>query len=280
MVNIDKFHYLRKTLSSGPYAGKEAWFVNKTAFTNSAVHPAFLNTSGNEIDKFYVGAYEAFDDGGTKAGSQNNKPPLVSIDFPTMVSRCSARNTGGVTGFRLIDIYQIAAIQYLALVEMGAPDSQTILGRGNVDSPIGSAMNTGYTNAIWRALHELWGNVWCMVQGIENRDGVLWIWNKNGSQSWVNTGVTLPNSGWVVNMADTAGSGFDLKALFIPSTTTPSMGQGPWSDYFFIVKDGTTKVCYHGGSWTSGSNYGLFGLYLYYPSSYSGTRIGGRLAKV
>jgi len=103
-------------------------------------------------------------------------------------------------------------------------------------------MNTGYTNAIWRALHELWGNVWCMVQGIENRNGVLWIWNKNGSQSWVNTGVTLPDSGWIVDMADTAGSGFDLKALFIPSTTTPYMEQGSWSDYFSIAKDGTTKV--------------------------------------
>jgi len=82
-----------------------------------------------------------------------------------MVSRCSARNTGGVTGFRLIDIYQIAAIQYLALVEMGAPDSQTILGRGNCDCPSGgSAMNTGYTNAIWRALHEFIGvmyGAWC-----------------------------------------------------------------------------------------------------------------------
>ena len=280
MVNIDKFHYLRKTLSSGPYTGKEAWFVNKTAFTGSAVHPAFLNTSGQEINTFYVGAYEAFADGTTKAGSQNNKPPLVSIDFPTMVARCEARNTGGITGFSLINIYQLAAIQYLALVEMGAPDSQAILGRGNCDSNPGSAFNTGYTNAIWRAIHELWGNVWCMVQGIENRGGVLWIWNKNGSQSWVNTGVTLPGSGWVVDMADTAGSGFDLKALFIPSTTTSSMGQGSWGDYFYITKDGTTKVCYHGGCWDYGSYCGLFGLNLLRFSSYSSTFAGGRLAKV
>jgi len=280
MVNINKFHYARMSLTAGPYAGKQAWFINKTPFNGSEVHPAFLNNVGAEIDTFWVGAYEAFADGSTKAGSQNNKPPLVSIDFPTMVSRCSARNASGITGFRLIDIYQLAAIQYLALIEMGAPDSQTILGRGNCDSPIGSAFNTGYTNAIWRAIHELWGNVWCMVQGIENRNGVLWIWNKNGSQSWVNTGVTLPNSGWVVNMADTAGSGFDLKALFIPSTTTSSMGQGSWSDSFSIVKDGTTKVCYHGGSWYSGSRYGLFGLHLSNPSSISHTDIGGRLAKV
>jgi hypothetical protein len=280
MANINKFHYARMTLAAGPYAGKEAWFINQTAFDGSEVHPAFLNNVGAQIDTFYIGAYEAYDAGSSKAGSQNNKPPLVSIDFPTMVSRCSARNTDGVTGFRLIDIYQIAAIQYLALIEMGAPDSQTILGRGNCDSALGSAMNTGYTNAIWRAIHELWGNVWCMVQGIENRNGVLWIWNKNGSQSWVNTGVNLPDSGWVVNMANTSGTGFDLKALFIPSTTTPYMNQGSWSDYFYMLKDGTTKVCCHGGSWCNGSDCGLFGLRLNAPSSYSNTLIGGRLAKV
>ena len=281
MVNIDKFHYARLTLASGPYAGKKAWFINKTAFNGSEVHPAFLNNVGAEIDNFWVGAYEAVADGASKAASWNNKPPLVSIDFPTMVSRCSARNTGGVTGFRLIDIYQIAAIQYLALVEMGAPDSQTILGRGNCDCPSGgSAMNTGYTNAIWRAIHELWGNVWCMVQGIENRNGVLWVWNKNGTQSWVNTGLTLPDAGWITDMASVAGSGFDLNALFIPSATTPYMGEGSWSDYFNIAKDGTTKVCYHGGSWNDGSSYGLFRLNLYYPSSHSSAYIGGRLAKV
>ncbi len=282
MVNIDKFHYARLTLASGPYAGKQAWFINKTAFSGSEVHPAFLNNVGAEIDNFWVGAYEAVADGTSKAASWNNKPPLVSIDFPTMVSRCSARNTGGVTGFRLIDIYQIAAIQYLALVEMGAPDSQTILGRGNCDCPgnYGSAMNTGYTNAIWRAIHELWGNVWCMVQGIENRNGVLWVWNKNGTQSWVNTGLTLPDAGWITDMASVAGSGFDLNALFIPSATTPYMGEGSWSDYFNIVKDGTTKVCYHGGSWLHGSGCGLFGLDLYNSSSHSFTALGGRLAKV
>lgn len=81
-------------------------------------------------------------------------------------------------------------------------------------------------------------------------------------------------------MADTAGSGFDLKALFIPSTTIPYMEQGSWSDYFSIVKDGTTKVGYHGGSWNDGSYCGLFGLLLYGPSSDSHAHIGGRLAKV
>jgi hypothetical protein len=281
MVEIKKFHYANVVLSEGPYAGKRARFINKTAFSGSQAHPAFLNSSGVEIDQFYVGAYEGYDDGGSKVGSTNNKAPLVAINFTTMLDRCAARNAGGVTGFQLIDIYQLAAIQYLALVEMGNPDAQVSLGRGNCDAPSGgSAMQTGTTTAIWRALHELWGNVWMMVQGIENRDGVLWVWNKDGTRAFVNTGFTLPDGGWVVDMSVAAGTGFDLGALFIPTETAASQASGSWSDYFWITKDGTTKVCYHGGGWSYGPRGGLFYLDFSCAATDVNTSIGGRLAKV
>ena len=281
MVEIKKFHYANVVLSEGPYAGKRARFINKTAFSGSQAHPAFYNASGVGINQFYVGAYEGYDDGGSKVGSTNNKAPLVSINFATMLSRCAARNAGGVTGFQLIDIYQLAAIQYLALVEMGNPDAQVSLGRGNCDAPSGgSAMQTGTTTAIWRALHELWGNVWMMVQGIENRDGVLWVWNKDGTRAFVNTGFTLPDGGWVVDMSVAAGATFDLGALFIPGETAAASDSGSWSDYFWITKDGTTKVCYHGGSWYNGPGNGLFHLNLNYAATYVHTSVGGRLAKV
>ena len=280
MVQINKFHYANLLLAEGPYVGKRARFINKASFTGSQVHPAFYNTSGVGINQFYVGGFEGYDDGGSKVGSTNNKAPLVSIDFTTMLDRCAARNVGGVTGFSLINIYQLAAVQMLALIEMGAPDAQTILGRGNCDSPIGTAMQTGYTNAIWRAIHELWGNVWIGVQGIENRDGVLWVWNKNGNQSFVNTGVALPVSGWIIDMSVDLGTGFDLGALFIPGTTSANSASGSWSDYFWVVKDGTTKICYHGGSRDSGSLAGLFSLSLSLPASLANSTLGCRLAKV
>jgi hypothetical protein len=198
-----------------------------------------------------------------------------------MLDRCAARNAGGVTGFQLIDIYQLAAIQYLALVEMGNPDAQVSLGRGNCDALSGgSAMQTGTTTAIWRALHELWGNVWMMVQGIENRDGVLWVWNKNGTRAFVNTGFTLPGGGWVVDMSVAAGATFDLGALFIPGETAAASDSGSWSEYFWITKDGTTKVCYHGGAWNYGPTNGLFTLFLTAAATGVSASVGGRLAKV
>ncbi len=279
MAKIKKFHYSNVLLTAGPYEGKRARFINQIAFTGSAVHPAFLNTAGAELDQFYVGSFEAFEDT-TKAGSQNNKTPLISISLTTMISMCAARNTGGVTGFSLINIYQLAAIQMLALIEMGAPDAQTILGRGNCDAPGGSAMLTGCTNAIWRAIHELWGNVYMGTQGVENRDGTLWIWNKNGNQTYVNTGVVLPSDGSVVDMSVSSGTGYDLGAVFLPASTSGVITDGSWSDNIWMVKDGTTKVCYHGGRWSNGETYGLFALSFISLSSYTGTHIGLRIAKV
>ena len=281
LVEIKKFHYANVLLTEGPYVGKRARFINKTAFSGSQVHPAFLNSSGVEIDQFYVAAYEGYDDGGSKIGSTNNKAPLVAIDFATMLSRCAARNTEGITGFQLIDIYQLAVIQYLALVEMGNPDAQVSLGRGNCDAPSGgSVMQTGTTTAIWRALHELWGNVWMMVQGIENRDGVLWVWCKDGTRAYVNTGFTLPSSGWVVDMSVAAGATFDLGALFIPGKTAAAADSGSWSDFSWVTKDGTTKICYHGSDRSVGQYDGLFALNLSNVATLVGSSIGGRLAKV
>ncbi|WP_286978942.1 phage tail protein [Aminobacterium sp. UBA5514] len=284
MVEISQFYFLVKTLPSGPYAGKQARFINKTAFSGAKLHPAFLN-GGVEISSFYIGAYEAFGDGETKTGSSVKKPPLVSIDFPTMVSRCNARNVSGVTGFSLINIYQIAAIQMLAHVEMGTTDSQSVFGRGNCDSPVpyasgGWALSTGYTNAIWRGIHELWGNTWCMVQGLENRNGAIWVWDSGGGKSFVNTGEVFPDSGHPTEMHVASGANFDLSALYLPKTTISSQDNGTYSDYFWIIKDGTTKVCYHGGYWNYGSRNGLFYLNLNNAASSSTYSIGGRIAKV
>ena len=81
-------------------------------------------------------------------------------------------------------------------------------------------------------------------------------------------------------MSVAAGATFDLGALFIPGETAAASDSGSWSDYFWITKDGTTKVCYHGGRWSYGPNNGLFTLNLDNAATHVHTNIGGRLAKV
>lgn len=105
-----------------------------------------------------MGKYQGATDG-TKLGSVAGNTPLVSIDFPTMQTRANNRNTGGVTGFGLWNIYQLSAIQTLALIEMGGSDSQTLVGQGHVSGS--SALdvdNATVAQASWRGIVGLWVN--------------------------------------------------------------------------------------------------------------------------
>jgi hypothetical protein len=131
MVKVPKFWFKTGTVPSGTYAGKRYWMISDRAAPGFAVHPAFMNY-GAEVAQYWVGKYQGTNDGGTKLGSAAGVTPLVSIDFPTMQARATARNTGGVTGFGLWNIYQLSAIQTLALIEMGGSDSQTLIGQGHV----------------------------------------------------------------------------------------------------------------------------------------------------
>lgn len=278
MVKVPKFYYKVGTAPVGSdRAGKKCWWISDQPAAGFQVHPAFMD-AGAEIPYIYVGKYEATNDGGTKAGSVSGVAPLVSIDFTTMKTRCAARNTGGVSGFRLWSIFEVAAIQMLALIELGGADSQALVGAGNTNTS--AAVNTGTSNAIWRGIRELWGNVWHMVDGLKtDTSNRLQVWDRLGNKTWVNTNVTITPSGWMVSALESTGTGFDFRDLFVAATVDGTQTNGTFGDYHYSNTSGTEYVCYHGGNWGSGAYAGLFNLHLGSAASPSSTSIGGRLAK-
>lgn len=278
MVKVPKFYVKAGTVPSGTHAGKRYWMVSDQPAAGFALHPAFMN-AGAPIDQFWVGKYQGTSDGGTKLGSVAGATPLVSIDFPTMQARAAARNTGGVTGFQLWNYYQLGAIQLLALIEMGGADSQALIGQGNVSGSSALAVdNATVAQATWRGIVGLWGNVWQMVDGLRtNASNQYEIWDNQGNKTWVNTGITAPVGGYPVTFASGSGSGFDLNTLLLPATSNTTAGNGTTGDYFYSAAN---CVAYHGGSWGSRANAGLFYLSVYYSASNAYTDVGGRLAKV
>jgi hypothetical protein len=282
MVKIPKFYYRVAAAPTGSdRAGKKCWWISDQPADGFVLHPAFMD-GGVEIPYFYVGKYQGSNDSGTKLGSVSGVAPLVSIDFPTMQSRASARNAGGVSGFGLWSIYQLSAIQMLALIETGGADMQSLIGRGRVDTS--SAANVDATDvaqATWRGIVGLWGNVWQMVDGLKtNTSNQLQVWDRQGNKTWVPTGVTVSSSGWVVSVLETAGATFDFRDLFVASAVDGTEGNSTFADYFWSTGAGSEYVAYHGGDWDNGSHAGLFILHLHDVASRSSTSIGGRLAKV
>jgi len=279
MVKIPKFYVKVDTAPVGSdNAGKKCWWVSNGARIGFVVHPAFVD-EGTEIDQIYIGKYEATNDGGTKVGSVSGVSPLVNINYATMQTRCENRNVAGVEGFHAWSIYDLAAIQILALIELETPDVQSAIANGNVDSS--SAANTGTTDAIWRGIYELWGNVRHMTDGL-HVDGShqVKVWDINGNRTYESTGVTTTTSdGWSVTMHDESGSGWDLSMIFLPKTTDSAEDNGTFGDCFYASDSGEYNVTYHGGTWNHGSQSGLFSPVLFYTGSDTYNYNGGRLAK-
>jgi hypothetical protein len=169
------------------------------------------------------------------------------------------------------DIWQLGAIQMLALIELGTPDVQSVVSRGNVN---GSGLRkTGSTGAVWRGIHELWGNSLHMVDGlVANPENRLFVRSSENQKAWLDVGAeACARSGWI--------SAFESKvpAAFVPSET--GSDDEVVGDYYWPAYKGEENICYHGGDWSNGSYAGLFHLYLSSVASNSSASLGCRLAK-
>lgn len=278
MRKIPKFWFRAGTVPSGPHAGKTYWQISDVAVDGFAVHPTFADGAGGWRDQVWVGKYQGTNDGGTKLGSQPGVLPLVSIDFPTAQARAAARNTGGVTGFRLWWGDLVAAIQLLMSIEIGGTDGQSLIGQGRVSAS--SAANTDASDvaqATWRGIVGLWGNVWQMVDGLKRNGGKWWMWTP-GTQTYVDTGqADLQTSGYPVTFN---ASLLSARGVILPATVNATASNGTTGDYFYSNTTTTDMVAYHGGIWSTGALAGPFSLVVPNAPSTSGTHIGARLAKV
>ena len=116
MIRFPKCFVKRETLAAGAFVGKDARCLSDVALPGYDVHPAFLAKDGSTVlDQLWIGKYQASAEGSTKAASVPGVTPLVSIDFPTMQTRCTARNTGGVSGFHLWNVHEWSLVQLMML---------------------------------------------------------------------------------------------------------------------------------------------------------------------
>ncbi len=258
------------------------WYAAINDGTTGANQPAWSTTVGTTVTDGTVTWICAGST--TMAGSQAGVAPIVSIDFPTMASRIEARNqpARGSAGWHMWTIYELSAIQRLLLIENGGPDVQSTIGSGNISSS--AAQNTGVTNATWRSIRELWGNVWHMVDGLRgDASKKAQLFDRLGNRNYVDTNWTVPiyqggGDGWITAMKDGANSLYDFDEIFVAGAVDGIESNGTYGDHHWGSI--TNFVTYHGGGWNYGSLAGLFSLSLGGVASGLSTAFGSRLAKV
>ena len=267
-VWIPKFYYRVHTPTSGAYAGQKIWSVSDNPVDGFTLHPAFMHNNV-EQDGFYISAYEAWQNG-SKAGSAAGKTPWVSINLANAKSACTANGSL----WHLQNIYERHAIALLMLTELGTSDVQSAIGAGNSDSS--AAVTTGSSNAVWRGIHEFWGNVWEWFDGFYTTSGTIHVFDNTGTGTYVTLSKSMNVSGiGFAKVLEDKGSNYDLNSLFIPSDTS-STTQFP--DYAYV---NTSSEYYPSasGEWIHGANCGAFHFDCNHEASYTYSHSGFRACR-
>lgn len=253
------------------------WWVSPRAREGFDLHPAFLTGEGRSCAVLRVGKFLASDhEGKVRAGG--GLTPWTNITIDGARAKCEALGQG----WRMWSVYDLAAVQLLALIEMGTPDMQDAVARGNVDG--GGVKPTGSTGAVWRGIHDLWGNVWQFTDGLRiSAGGVIEVWHDQlpGPQAWVNTGVAYgpgTDDGFPVDLHVDRGQGFNLSFLFLPSEVADDREDAIIPDYVWGRWGDRETIAISGGLWADGGNAGVFALHLYDARSHSSASIGFRPA--
>ena len=282
MVKIPKFYYKR-------YKEGNTEFIKiaDRPADGFAVHPLF-NHAGVEKDFAYIGAYKT---------SSNNKSvsgaiPQANKTRATM--RNNAKSKG--SGWGLIDIAALSAIQMLFLVEYATNDSQKAIGRGYCDGNSGAlwsgtcnnvpgltgrpAGTDGKVDVVYRGIEGIWGNVYEFVDGINFSGREIYVCNdqskyKDDTSSGYTklTYIKASGSGYVqAEGMDTKTNSHVMTPVNIGASETTY-----YCDYTYsnIITEGC--VLCSSGYWGFGSDWGLFSANCDYSSSHSDSTIGSRL---
>ena len=285
MVKIPKFYFQR--YKEGNVEHIKIADKKKTGFT---LHPLF-NHGGVECDYAYVGAYKT---------SSNNKSVSGVAPQATQTRatfRTNAKNKG--SGWSIIDIAAVSAIQMLILVEFATNNVQTAIGRGYCDkTSSGAAINVGSCNSVpnltgrpsgtdglvdvvYRGIEGFWGNVWEWVDGVNINEGKYYVCNdisKYADDTATDyeqlsfTGATNWSKSYITQEGLDTGNNAHV---MLPSAA----GSGSETTYQCDACWSSTgwRVFGRGGSWSHGSVDGLFTADLSIGSSNSHANFGSRL---
>ena len=314
MVKIPKFYY-KLNPGSATHGGNitnGTWSVADGQVDNTyALHPAFINASGNEVDYILIGAFEnTFQNGSSYTATYNASYKMSSIGGNTIkpgntFTRANGRTTAAArgTGWYQIAFTQIQAVQMLFAVENGF-NSQYSIGQGYTYSSNSASINVGQTPSTgnygdtttggsgkgdtkpvsWRGIENLWGNVWSWIDGCVGQSGYMYYttgytysdsYSASGyvQMPWRLGGISSSGGAYTTNF------GYDSNNpwLIVPSASTSTEdASGIIGDRVYTSTD-SNRMCLLGGSWNYGSIAGLFCFYLYYGSSTAGSVIGSRL---
>lgn len=286
MVEIPKFYWRTVEPSSNVYQ----WWVSPIEFdSNYEVHPAFI-TEGTTKDFIYMSAFEGNVSGSTLRSISGVQPSSgIDVSGGNISDFRSFAQARG-SGWQMQTYWATNALQVLYSVEYANFDSQTTIGMGIVEKPIGGgnhSENTGATISLgntsgaasgtdglvsisYRGVENFWGNINTWVDGLNIRDHEAFVANENFesdvfSGSYTSVGNLATSSGFVSNIRF---------PHFLATEVSGSSTSHLHDDYRQNSED---RVALLGGFWNDSFEAGAFFWNLTGRSSTSNRGVGSRL---
>ena len=302
MVKIPKFYYKVTPASNGGLDGvnirKCTWEISDSADDGFTLHPAFYDASGNEIDYFLYGAFDAVgqNSSGTYGTSYNTtSDKLSSVAGSSMLptnslTRATARTmaTNRGSGWYSAGVKQTMAVQMLMSVEYGF-NSQIGIGQGvvSVSAATYAGQTTGNvtsgtqdnktTPVNWRGIENFWGNIFDWIDGLNINNRILYFCNSytfvdDTSTGYTQIGFNLPSSNDFISAL-----GYDSNNdwIMLPSEVSGASATSAIGDYCYSSSG--WRVAQLGGRWSSDSGAGAFYLGCSDQASSAGTHVGARV---
>ena len=284
MVKIPKFWYSRYRSGNMEYIK-----IADHPASGFTLHPAF-NHGGTQSDYIYIGAYKTTSGNKSVSGAS----PLVDQSRATMRTNAKAKGTG----WGIIDISALSAIQMLVLVEFANNNVASVIGRGYSHDDNSAALITGTcdtvsgltgvpagtvgtVDVVWRGIEGFWGNVYEFIDGINWNNGTYYVCNdpsKYADDTATNytalsfTGATNWSNSFITQEGLDTGNN---PHVLLPSAA----GSGSETTYYCgpVTSNSQWRVYRRGGAFGGSIQPGLFVDVLSDTSSYDATWLGSRL---
>lgn len=283
MVKIPKFYYKVTPDSDGGLDGvhirKCTWEISETPDAGFTLHPAFYDASGNEIDYFLYGAFDAvgqnssgaygtsYNTASDKLSSVAGSSMLPVNNLTRAIARTMATNRGA--GWYSAGVKQTMAVQMLMAVEYGF-NSQIGIGQGVVSNSAATyaGQTTGNvtsgtqdnktTPVNWRGIENFWGNISVWIDGLNLINRVPYFCNSytfvdDTSSGYTQISFSLPSSNSITALGYDSNNPWVMLPSESSSTSNPT---GPIGDYFWSSSG--LRVAQLGGYWTYDSFAGAF----------------------
>ena len=213
-----------ETLQSGPYAGKNCWWIADGPESGFHVHPAFIGADG-QPHNLQIASWVASnknsvpfseDKGNSKDGYWNN------ISYNTVHAK--GWMTGGARPYNIYDYHFLARMM---LTEFGTPDvqSQTVDG----------VAWTGANRISYHGIHDPFGlpnyDEYYWLDGLTTLNGTYQVLAADGSGNMVETGISCPDDrAWPINCRVDQVNGINFGDLFIANMANSTENSGSFAD--------------------------------------------------